>query len=363
MSLFRDLIEMYKGPKLSLLFTGCGARAAELLKEPGSSGVLYDLHIPYAQEATQALTGPLEVSSVSKEMVLALHDRKVPEGVCRVTVTAAITSTRYRRGDNHAYIAVDSDDGVRVWHLKLPKMEEENHKGRGKILANRVFEDSTICDVAILLGTNQPLGIHLLLGGASDVELKVSNDVLIYPASKQDRPTVLKRVVGRIDVIPGSFDPAHDGHFWIFENHSKPEENALSYFEISRSRVGKEDLSEEEVLKRVQQFKDKANVLVTSSPLFSDKYRVLSQYADYVRFHIGIDTYDRLLQMSGVHVVEGMERAQFIVYPRAGVGLPEEHPSNCFPGMTPPEHIQVISSTEIREKTLRSFLAEIQGEL
>lgn len=158
MNLF-TFLESYKGPKLSLLFTGCGAHAAELLLVPGASKVLYDLQIPYSHEAVEVLTGPLAVPSVSKERVLALHARYRPEDVLRVTVTAAITSARYRQGENHAYIAIDSaNTGSRVWHLTLRKVEEKYHKSSGQhsvAAMARNIDDYMICEIALTLVLGQ----------------------------------------------------------------------------------------------------------------------------------------------------------------------------------------------------------------
>jgi len=168
------LVETYRGPKLSLLFTGCGARAAEIVSVPGASEVLYDLHIPYAREAVEALIGANDSSAVSAAMVRRLHDRKVPKGALRVTVTAAITSTRYRRGNNHAYIMVDhplQPTEPRVWHMKLEKMEERLHRSKRTVAVMRQYEDALICDVALLLATDQSTPLEALLADNPEVSL------------------------------------------------------------------------------------------------------------------------------------------------------------------------------------------------
>lgn len=167
------LVETYKGPKLSLLFTGCGARAAEILAVPGASEVLYDLHIPYAREAVAAEVGPPADAAVSPRVALQLHNRPVPPGTIRVTVTAAITSTRYRRGDNHAYIVVDTGTFPHemVWYLKMEKMEKHLHKSKRRVQVMRKFEDSLVCDVALLLATQQTAALEALLADNPEVSL------------------------------------------------------------------------------------------------------------------------------------------------------------------------------------------------
>ena len=151
-----------------------------------------------------------------------------------------------------------------------------------------------------------------------------------------------------IDVVPGSFNPLHDGHWWIFKNIPRDQK----CFEISRSRVGKEDLSDDEIAWRTSQFKG-ANVVITQAPLFSDKYEHFRKLADVVIFHIGIDTYERLIQMSGRAAIEEMQLATFIVYDRCGATLPADKPRNCWPSVRKaPEQVQNISSTLIRLGTI-----------
>ena len=171
------LVETYKGPKLSLLFTGCGARAAEILAVPGASEVLYDLHIPYAREAVAAEVGEPADAAVSAKVALQLHNRPVPVEMIRVTATAAITSTRYRRGDNHAYIVVDTNTNTDtlphciVWHLKMEKMEERLHSSKRTVAVMRQYEDALVCDVALLLATQQTAALEALLADNPEVSL------------------------------------------------------------------------------------------------------------------------------------------------------------------------------------------------
>lgn len=172
------LVETYKGPELSLLFTGCGARAAEILAVPGASEVLYDLHIPYAREAVRYLIGQNDNAAVSAATVRRLHQRWVPESILRVTVTAAITSAGYRRGDNHAYIMVDRPTlptDPTVWYLKMEKMAEHLHKSKRTVQVMRKFEDALVCDVALLLATQQTAALEALLADNPEVSLVRAN--------------------------------------------------------------------------------------------------------------------------------------------------------------------------------------------
>lgn len=173
----------------------------------------------------------------------------------------------------------------------------------------------------------------------------LKSDVVVFRSFHQE--TDLLEDHQELHVVPGSFNPPHDGHWWLYDNIPTTKEVG-SYFELSKARVGKEDLSDDEVRSRVRLFQGKANVIVTQAPMFTDKYKVLKQFADKIVFHIGIDTYERLLKMDGLEVIEAMDDAKFCVYARAGISLPSDAPRNCYMGAPAPAHLQNISSTLIR---------------
>ncbi len=171
-----------------------------------------------------------------------------------------------------------------------------------------------------------------------------------------------KMKVGELHVLCGSFDPLHDGHRWMFESidedamvvqrygsagYAVAATTSAKYFEISTSRVGKADLTKDELMKRLRQFTGYADVLVTAQPLFVDKYEVLRSYAEEVIFHIGYDNYVRLVEINGRAAVSKMG-CSFCVWPRNGMRL-ASGPKNCFDsGVELPLHLAGISSTQIR---------------
>jgi len=173
--------------------------------------------------------------------------------------------------------------------------------------------------------------------------------------------------VGQMHVMCGSWNPLHDAHRWMFESidmdamvvqHYGTKGYAIAattsskYFEISTVRVGKEDLKEDELMKRLRQFSGYADVLVTSQPYFIDKALILQPYAEEVIFHIGYDNYERLIQINGLEEVSRM-KCSFCVWPRNG-GSFSRGPKNCFDsGVELPDHLRGMSSTAIREAQKR----------
>lgn len=187
-----------------------------------------------------------------------------------------------------------------------------------------------------------------------------SNFVGVFHGQKVEP---LKGRVGILHVVPGSFNPVHDAHRWMYESideestievkYSKSSHvvyatSSAKYFEISTSRFGKESLSEEEILNRARQFSGYAPVLVTTQSLFINKYEVLKPFGEHIVFHIGMDTYERLMDFNGSEV--GTYGCFFCVWPRSGSKLTKGAPKNCYSsGIEAPPHLLDLSSTKIRQ--------------
>lgn len=163
-----EFVQNYKGPKLAIVATGGGIQLGNIAMVPGGSNVLHSFYCPYeTQESVNfinrnlpemgALSLPKAVSpGVAGFLCKALQaqNKQFPE-VRNLAVTAACTTTRYRRGDNQAFLAFQNTttQQMEVWHLKLPKLSEEEHKNSSpeELYALRLREDETIASVALWL--------------------------------------------------------------------------------------------------------------------------------------------------------------------------------------------------------------------
>ena len=135
---FHYFRENYKGWKLSFYLTGGGICIADFLKMSGGGRFIHAIYMPYDAEAhatLQEIGGNHLVwnyPSVSKEAVIEydsiLKNLNRDDRILRVVASCALTTTRYRRGDNKAIISFIDDKGnQRIWKLLLKKIEEKEH--------------------------------------------------------------------------------------------------------------------------------------------------------------------------------------------------------------------------------------------
>jgi hypothetical protein len=101
------------------------------------------------------------------ELLMALWTKNKVDGhtcIHNIAITASLTTTRYRRGDNQAYIAFFNQDTAEseIWHVKLPKLSEEEHAemlnaGKGgpfeghKLFEQRAMEDGIVTAAVLRL--------------------------------------------------------------------------------------------------------------------------------------------------------------------------------------------------------------------
>jgi len=91
-------------------------------------------------------------------------------------------------------------------------------------------------------------------------------------------------------VLPGSFNPLHDGHL-LLARVAEEMTGAPVAFEISVTNVDKPPLAAGDVRARLAQFAGRARVELTRAPTFVEKSRLLPG----VTFVVGADTAERLV--------------------------------------------------------------------
>lgn len=165
------VVNEYQGPKLAFMVAGAGASLARLATIPGASRILHEVACPYDVEATKRYIkdslghvryfSSKAVSADSAWEISRALVQRVPEGVIAVGVTGAATSTRYRRGNNEAFISVGQGPVNHNFHVKLVKPDESlytsstftEEKRQELICRIRFEEDETIAAATLQVVT------------------------------------------------------------------------------------------------------------------------------------------------------------------------------------------------------------------
>ena len=286
--------------KAILCVSGVGIKAiAWLLEIPGASNTILEGIIPYSQHSLIDFMGMTPSNSVSEEtsqkMARASYKRAIKlreddSEVIGIGCTGAISTNRERKGANHAYISICSQNSISSTHIELKKglrtrVEEETIISHAILdsISKFLWKESriTIClesseNINTTLKT-YPSPIEALLDGHIDSFILNSNGLIIHDPNFKGT------------ILSGSFNPLHEGHKLLAET-AKNITGDKTVFEISATNVDKPSLSVNEVTDRARQFK-KLNLLITSAPLFSEKAKLFPGST----FVIGYDTAVRLI--------------------------------------------------------------------
>lgn len=173
-------------------------------------------------------------------------------------------------------------------------------------------------------------------------------------------------------IISGSFNPLHDAHRYTFKyikhsiNQFQLWEDA--FFEISIRRVGKPDLTVDELYDRLGQFIGFAPVLVTNAPTYLEKITTIPFKCC---FHIGCDTLKRLVDQYGPYGLSSIPTS-FWVYDRSDSDGNIRTANDLFQGYMPdnvirretpdkPKELYSLSSTKLRSN--KQILNDLVNDL
>ncbi len=305
----RPLVEglAERDKRVVLYATGGGSAAISgLVSTPGASSVVLDAAVPYARAAIDDLLGgPQETYSsrrTARRLAMAAWQRacRLDEaaGTERVTaakravgvaVTAGLATTRPKRGDHRAIVAVQTLAATRVVELVLEK------GARSRAEEEAVAAGLVLVELAGACGTKGIEGEPTRLPGDS-----IDQDTFAPPDVWRKLFTGERRAVlasaadagetpapGGL-VFPGSFDPLHEGHLLMARIAEEIAERPLVY-EISVANVDKPMLDFIEMRERATQFVDRP-LWFTRAATFLEKLDVFPEST----FVMGADTFARL---------------------------------------------------------------------
>jgi hypothetical protein len=301
---WRQLISTIQasGPKAAIAITGGGSGAiGELLRVPGGSRLLIEAQVPYDEQALAMFLGfpPAQASSADTAIAMAHSARAraarlVPAGTDLVGLgaTAALVSDRPRRGEHRFHIAYANALGTARCTAVLAKGRRD--RGGEEDLVSRaiVLFLAQACGVAApsprsLLDPDEQYA-ETTVATADTIERLLAGEVHRITV-QPDGQTLLSAPPPPL-LLPGSFDPLHDGHVSLARVAEELKQQPAS-FEISVTNVDKPPLAGETVRHRIAQFAWKSPVELTRAPTFLEKSRLFPR----TTFVIGADTAERLV--------------------------------------------------------------------
>jgi hypothetical protein len=293
------------GARLAIVSSGGGAEAiSRLVSTPGASEVVLEGVVPYARAAVDGLLGGPQESYCSartaRRLAVAAWERAVrleeaagvePAEARRRAVGAAVTAglrtTRPRRGDHRAIVAVQTGRATRVVELVL----EKDARSRGD--EERLAAELLLGEIAAACGVAAAVAEVPLRAGEA-----VRRDVAEPPVPWQELFVGERSVVAAGGpsvgpaagglVFPGSFDPLHEGHLLMARIAEEIAERPLAY-EISIANVDKPPLDYVEMRDRAAQFAG-SPLWFTRAATFVEKLAIFPQ----TTFVMGADTFARL---------------------------------------------------------------------
>jgi len=289
------------GCKAALAITGGGSGAiGELLRVPGGSRLVIEAQVPYDEHALATYLGfaPPQASSPDTAIAMARTARARAARLapaCSDPVglgaTAALVSDRPRRGEHRFHIAFANAAGVARCSGVLAKGRRDRAAEEDLVAHAIVLWLARACQIVApsphsLLDADEQFA-ETAVGAVDPIDQLLAdqiNRVRIQPDGQLAMSAPVPSVL-----LPGSFNPLHEGHVSLARVAEKLRQLPLA-FEISVTNVDKPPLPGETVRRRVAQFAWTSPVELTRAPTFLDKSRLFPAST----FVIGADTAERL---------------------------------------------------------------------
>jgi cytidyltransferase-like protein len=344
-SLVQDIhkVTAVTGNKFVITISGGGVFSfSQLIGQPGASNTVLELNCPYSMEASEQFLGGKQIKQhVSPEVadafaltslnrarelyVLSKSTIEELDGIDKcygVGVTCALGSKTWKRGDHRCYITILSSTSKYTVYINLFKGTEDapfrtrNQEDEliGSIIIKTIAWALNIIELSDIVA--KPI-----YDSKDTVNLKSENfyyadiindfirptenqekinSILCFPSGKMLINVPIHKL-NKLVLVPGSFNPLHDGHKFLLEEGKKL---ANSIYELCVFNVDKPPLNKREIMKRLAQFdcpdtegaasastRCSFAVILTNTPTFVEKAEMFPG----VSYSIGIDTALRLI--------------------------------------------------------------------
>ena len=312
--LIEDLILQHSALRWRICETGAGCPVASaLLETPGISKILYDAHVPYGKDA-QEDAGYKAGRVISAEFCKKVMERKSNNA----NANSVYVSTFQVEEDacSHGWIGIKVFDYERYYHVTLGK-------GMSRREAIRRIGDTGIILMANVIGkrldvsyVDEPLDVDIVLDGNGnyiwDEMLNPKNNfatILHHDDPVEDvyaERLEWLRVYDNVVIMPGSFNPSHEGHAelmnktkqWVGNNKGDLMTPIFACITMNNFNSDKNPTAEQIVERASKLLNDiePLGVIVTDSPRLKDFTKFHQRTGAHLHIPVGWDTYLRMEQ-------------------------------------------------------------------
>ncbi|XP_028785815.1 uncharacterized protein LOC114741729 isoform X1 [Neltuma alba] len=296
---------IHSSPFQAVIYLSGGASMVlgSLLSVPGASNTVLEAVIPYSRMSTIQLLGKIPPQFCSQqtaeEMALLAYNRALKlsrpgSPVLGVGFTASLATTRPKHGEHRFYVSTRTADRLWMSTVTLAKglrTREEEERVSSNLLLKAIANACKVPATSISELTESDVSDECEQQFNEDQELEqlINGQICfkIYPFCSEANASAERKII-----LPGSFNPLHDGHLKLMEVATGICGGGYPCFEISAVNADKPPLSVSEIKNRVKQFeKVGKSVIISNQPYFYKKAELFPGSA----FVIGADTAVRLI--------------------------------------------------------------------
>ncbi|XP_024030438.1 uncharacterized protein LOC21393256 isoform X2 [Morus notabilis] len=297
---------IHASPTQCVLYLAGGASQAVgwLISVPGASNTVLEALVPYSRMSMIQLLGKIPTQFCSgktaEEMALVAYNRALKLSrpglpVLGVGFTGSLGSTRPKLGDHRFHLSTRTAN--RLWVSTVTLSKGLRTREQEDFLSSQLLLKAIVCACKVP-GSFVPDLTESDVSEESEKEFSEDEELQqlidgqicfkVYPFSSGVHNLNAERRV----VLPGSFNPLHEGHLKLLDVATSICEDAYPCFEISAVNADKPPLSVSQIKDRVKQFeKAGKTVIISNQPYFYKKAEIFPGSA----FVIGADTAARLV--------------------------------------------------------------------
>ncbi|KFK33343.1 hypothetical protein AALP_AA5G001700 [Arabis alpina] len=303
----RTIVEaIHSSPTQAVVYLSGGASMALgwLMSVPGASNTLLEAVVPYSMISMVHLLGRVPSQhcsqSMAKEIAVLAYNRALKLSkpgfpVLGVGFTGTLATSRPKRGDHRFFLSMRASD--RIWETSVTltknlRSREEEDKVASRVLIQAMAKACQVSGTldSGLTESEVPDESETQFSEEQELEQLINGELCfkIYPFSGESHGSDEDRKI----ILPGSFNPLHDGHLKLLEVAMSVSGGGYPCFEISAINADKPPLSVAQIKDRVKQFEAVGKtVIVSNQPYFYKKAQLFPGSS----FVIGADTAARLV--------------------------------------------------------------------